>query len=198
MNERTFRPAEAHKLEDPERRKWLPVDAIIERLALRPGLRVADVGAGTGYFAIPMAHAVGAHGRVFAVDLQAEMLQLLRDKLDAATENLETAEGSAHQTNLPGESCDLVLLANVWHELDDHPGVLREAARLLRPEGRLTILDWRADAVRPPGPPIDHRWPVQKTVHMLEHNGWTVHDYGGIGSYHYLVVATPADDSVQS
>ena len=198
MNERTFRPAEAHKLEDPARLKWLPVDAILERLSLRPGLQVADIGAGTGFFAIPMARAVGPDGRVFAVDLQSEMLQLLRHKLTAGTGNLETLEGSAHQSNLPGESCDLVLVANVWHELDDHPGALAEAARVLRPEGRLAILDWRADAVRPPGPPIDHRWPVEKTIHLLEQNGWTVHNYGAIGSYSYLVVATLADDSVQS
>lgn len=198
MNERTFRAADAHKLEDPERRKWLPVDAIIERLALRPGLQIADIGAGTGFFAIPMAHAVAPEGKVFAVDLQPEMLQLLRQKLDPEIRNVETLEGSAHHSNLPGESCDLVLVANVWHEFDDHPGVLREVARLLRPEGRLAILDWRADVVRPPGPPIDHRWPVEKTVNILEQNGWNVHDYGSIGRYSYLVMAGLADDSVQS
>ena len=59
MGDRLFKPQDAHKLEDPERLVWLPVADVIRSSAIRPGMHVADVGAGTGYFAIPIARAVG-------------------------------------------------------------------------------------------------------------------------------------------
>jgi ubiquinone/menaquinone biosynthesis C-methylase UbiE len=67
-HERMFPHEHAHMLNDPDRQKWLPSAAVLERLALQPGMRVADVGAGTGYFALPIAHAVNPAGQVFAVD----------------------------------------------------------------------------------------------------------------------------------
>ncbi len=73
MNDREFKHTEAHKLEDPERLKWLPPAEILAHLRLGPGMKVADIGAGTGYFSIPIARAVGALGHVFAVDLQPEI-----------------------------------------------------------------------------------------------------------------------------
>jgi SAM-dependent methyltransferase len=79
-HERLFRPERAHKLDDPERLKWLPPEVVVRQLA-HPGLRVADVGAGSGYFALPLAPAVPPGGRVFAVDLQPEMLQILRARV---------------------------------------------------------------------------------------------------------------------
>ena len=85
MNDRVFKHTEAHKLEDPERLKWLPAAEILAHLRVAPGMKVADVGAGTGYFSIPIARAVGALGHVFAVDLQPEMLALLRGKLSDQT-----------------------------------------------------------------------------------------------------------------
>ena len=81
MGERLFKPQDAHKLEDPERQIWLPVVDVIRASAIRPGMRVADIGAGTGYFAIPIALAVGVGGKVYAVDLQSEMLNKLQQKL---------------------------------------------------------------------------------------------------------------------
>jgi SAM-dependent methyltransferase len=98
-----FRHEDAQKLDDPERKKSLPVDVVVSRLGLHPGARVADVGAGTGYFAIPMAHAVGSRGRVFAVDVQPEMLDQLRRR---AEPNLPLAfvEGEATGTTLEGAS----------------------------------------------------------------------------------------------
>lgn len=89
-------------------------------------MNVADVGAGTGYFSLPFARAIAPEGRLFAVDFQAEMLELLRGKLraDNAPGNIELRQGTASATGLPDASCDLVFLANIWHELDDHASVL--------------------------------------------------------------------------
>ncbi|MCC6860168.1 MAG: methyltransferase domain-containing protein [Bryobacterales bacterium] len=199
MNERTFNAAGAHKLEDPERLVWLPPAEVLNHLRLEPGMCVADIGAGAGYFAIPIALRI-APGPLFAVDFQPEMLARLREKLSRPDmpANLQLVEGSAHKTNLPSDSCDRILMANLWHELDEHPGVLREAARLLRPGGLLVILDWRHDVDRPPGPPLEHRIRMEDAVYTLEHSGFTVQGYGRVGSYNYLITASVSDESVQT
>ena len=121
MGDRLFNPQDAHKIEDPERQVWLPVADVIQALAIRPGMHIADVGAGTGYFAIPIAHAVGPDGIVYAVDLQREMLDLLRQKFGrrAAPRNIDLVEGAASKTTLASKRADMVFIANVWHELDD-------------------------------------------------------------------------------
>ncbi|MGO8793243.1 MAG: class I SAM-dependent methyltransferase [Candidatus Sulfotelmatobacter sp.] len=152
MGERLFKPQDAHKLEDPERLIWLPPVDVIQATAVSTGANVADVGAGTGYFALPIACAVGPTGKVYAIDLQQEMLALLGKKLEqsGAPNNIELVEGSASQTTLDSKCADMVFIANVWHELDDHEAALKEAARVLRPNGRLAILDWRADKRSPP------------------------------------------------
>jgi ubiquinone/menaquinone biosynthesis C-methylase UbiE len=152
-HERMFPHERAHLLDDPDRQKSLPSAAVLERLALQPGMRVADVGAGTGYFALPMARAVIPGGQVFAVDVQPEMLQQLKARLEKGLE-VALVEGDAADTTLGDRSVDLVLLANVWHEVDDRQAVLMEAARILGPEGRIAILDWRTDVQVPPGPPL--------------------------------------------
>src|SRR5438876_7650390 len=116
-HDRRFRHEHAHKLDDPERLKWLPPDAVVRQIA-RPGARIADVGAGTGYFAVPLARAVLPGGQVFAVDMQPEMLQLLRARVPADLP-IALVEGEATRTTLEDATADVFLLANVWHELDN-------------------------------------------------------------------------------
>ena len=191
MNDRVFHFSQAHKLEDPERLQWLPPMAVIDALRLRPGMAVADIGAGTGYFAIPISKAVGSSGKVFAVDFQPEMLTILREKLNApeSPRNLELVDGSATESHLPGQSCDLVLYANIWHELVDPVAALREAERIVRRDGRIAILDWRPEVSRPPGPPLEHRISPGTVDDTLGGQSWEFESAVNIGPYSYLVVA---------
>jgi ubiquinone/menaquinone biosynthesis C-methylase UbiE len=188
MNERTFKPSDAYMLEDPDRLNWLPPMDVIGKLGLTPDTEIADIGAGTGYFAIPMARQAG---RVFAVDLQADMLDLLAAKLvrDESIDNIDLFQGTATATTLGDQCCDRVFLANVWHELDDQDAVLAEARRILRPGGQIAILDWRPDGVWPPGPPTDHRIPAERVQSKLTAAGWNVNAVAHIGRYHYLLIA---------
>lgn len=191
MNDRTFPLADAHRLEDPERLTWLPPQEVVGALDLRPGEAVADIGAGTGYFALPMARAVGGAGTLYAVDFQTGMLDLLGKKLlePRAPANITVVHGTAAHTTLPPACADLVFMANLWHELDDHGVVLKETARLLRHGGRLAIVDWRGDLRPPPGPPAEHRVTAEAVALTLEGNAFQVERTGHVGKYGYLVLA---------
>ena len=191
MNERTFHPRDAHRLEDPERLKWLPPEEVLARIGPVSGMTITDVGTGTGYFALPFAGAVGIEGKILAVDFQKEMLEKLRLKLSGAgaPQNIFLVEGEAGRTTLPGNSCELVFMANLWHELDDEAVVLDEAKRLIRPGGRLAILDWRGDGGSPPGPSVAHRVPLDTLRRVLSRHGWRVDSAENVGMYSYLVIA---------
>ena len=192
--DRVMSVAEAHKLDNPDRPQWLPPDRIVGLLPLRSGATVADIGAGTGYFAIPIARAAGPGGKVFTIDLQPEMLDLLRKKLAAAgaPSNIELIHGKADATTLPERSCDLAFIANVWHELPDHAAALREFRRILKPDGALAVVDWRPDAAHPPGPPIEHRIPAAEVLGTLTAHGWTIQLATQVGLYSYFMIARPA------
>jgi ubiquinone/menaquinone biosynthesis C-methylase UbiE len=189
-HERMFHHEHAAKLDDPDRERWLPSSDLVTRLGARPGMRVADVGAGTGYFAIPLARAVAPGGRVFAVDLQPEMLERLRPKI-APELDVKLVVGSAERTTLEDHSVDAMLLANVWHEIDDRPAALAEARRILRDGAKLFILDWRPDADPENGPPLDHRVSADDAVRAATAAGFGAAPPERFGAYHYLVVATP-------
>ena len=199
MNERTFHPSQAHKLDDPERLQWLPPDEILGHLNIREGSTIADVGAGTGYFSFPFAEAVGNAGKVYAVDFQREMLQIIRHKLrqPGSPSNISIVEGDAVQTGLSGASCDIVFMANIWHELDGHPEVLRECSKILRPGGMLAILDWSPDMPSPPGPPVEHRISPDEVRQALERSDWTISRAIAVGKFSYLVLAMHSATSVR-
>ena len=193
MHDRRFNPAEAHKLEDPQRLEWMPPAEVIRLLGVRPGMVVADIGAGTGFFAIPISRAVRPSGRVLAVDIEPQMLEMLREKLRSEDAGrIEIIAGTARATGLPGSCCDVVLLANVWHEFDEREEVLAEMRRILRPGGRVAIFDWRPGVERPPGPPLEHRISPEEVSRTLTANGWSVSGTHRIGPYSYLVIAEVA------
>ncbi len=190
MNEKRFPASQAQRLEDPERLVWLPPTAALAALALKSGQTVADVGAGTGYFAIPLAQTVGSNGVVYAVDAQEKMLEWISAKMvKEGLKNIVLVHAEASATTLPSATCDLYLTANVWHELDDREAVLLEAKRVLKSTGRIAILDWRPDVERIAGPPIDHRIASADVQTELNQSGFSNVESTNIGLYSWLVQA---------
>ncbi len=191
MHERRFHPSQAHKLDSPERRRWLPPDDVLAVLRLKPGWTVADIGAGTGYFTVPIARSIGSRGRVFAVDVAPEMLDRIRAKLSELNlQNVDCLEGEASATGIGSQACDFVFMANVWHEFDDLAAVLAEAARILKPGGHIAILDWRADVEPEHGPPPHHRISELAAADTMSRSGFQVNHVSRIGHYSWLVVGS--------
>ncbi len=190
MNERRFDASLAHRLDQPDRLLWLPPQEVIAALDLHAGQTVADIGAGTGYFTLPMAAAVGATGRVLALDAQPEMLAHLGKKLDSCSAApVELVHAEADATTLPDGCCDLALLANVWHEFSDRAAVLAEVRRILKPGGRIALLDWRPDVERIEGPPLDHRLSAASAFAELAVAGFSAATQATVGKYSWLVLA---------
>jgi ubiquinone/menaquinone biosynthesis C-methylase UbiE len=130
-------------LDRPERAQREQPERVLDALKLDPHATVADVGAGTGYFTVRLAHRV-AH--VHATDLQPEMLQLLGDRI--AREHLTNVElhlATDHDAALPTRCCDLILLVDVYHELSDPPAVMAGIRRALTDRGRIVLVEYRGE-----------------------------------------------------
>lgn len=175
-------------LDSDERRSYLDPTKILRAFQVRAGMRVADVGTGTGFFAIPAARLVGPTGHVYAVDLSAEMLEDLQTKLARApSKNLEAVRSTEDRIPLPDGSVDFVFMACVLHELDG-PGTLLEARRILQPEGRLAIVDWKKEEMEF-GPPKAHRLDEDEAKAVLRDAGFAPRRTFGAGAYHYGIEA---------
>lgn len=132
-------------LESPERVAGLRIDEVIARLRLKPGDVVADLGAGSGLFAFPMAKAV-ANGRVYAVELDEGFLAHMRDK--AKTErvsNVLPVLGRFTDPALPARDVDVAFFHDVLHHVQDRPAYLKSVAGYVKPGGRIVVIDLNAD-----------------------------------------------------
>jgi len=142
----------AKAFDDPARDAWQMPGRVIEALNLKPGETVADLGAGTGYFTVRLAKAV-ASPKVFAVDVESSMVDYIT--MRAAKEGLKNVvavRAASDRTNLP-ERVDVVLIVNTYHHLPSRPAYFAELKKLLKPQARLAIIDYKKGA---PGGPPDH------------------------------------------
>jgi precorrin-6B methylase 2 len=161
-------------LNRPEREEEEHPDAAIEALGLQPGMVVADVGAGTGFMSIKMARKVGPTGKVYANDIQSEMLQLLRkNAAQAKVTNIEPVLGTVAGTNLPKGQLDLVLMVDVYHELSEPEKMLRDLRETLKADGRLVLIEYRGED---PAVPIrnEHKMTVAQVKTELEAEGFVL------------------------
>jgi ubiquinone/menaquinone biosynthesis C-methylase UbiE len=152
------------KLEDPERAAWQKPDEVVRALAVREGSVACDLGVGPGVFALRLARAVGPRGRVHAVDVDARMIEILRERLrGAGIANVNPVLAPEGDAALPPERCDLILSVNTFHHFPDGAATLRRLAASLTPGGVLAIVDFH-DGDLPVGPPPDER--VSRTAFL--------------------------------
>jgi ubiquinone/menaquinone biosynthesis C-methylase UbiE len=176
-------------VDDPERRRWQDPEEILSRIGLREGMVFIDVGSGEGYFAIPAARRVGDNGRVFAVDINAEAIGNLRARAEQEGLNNISARAGEAETTMICEGCaDIVFFGIDLHDFRDPVAVLRNAGRMIGPEGRVVDLDWK-DEPMDLGPPIGIRFSVRKAHSLMESVGLRIQSVRDAGPYHYLIIA---------
>jgi ubiquinone/menaquinone biosynthesis C-methylase UbiE len=132
-------------LESHDRVASLKMDEIVAKLRLKPGESVADIGAGSGLFEVPLAKAVSPGGKVYAVDIDEGFFPQIKRKADEAhVNNVETVLGKLTYPNLPSRNVDMVFLHDVLHHIQDRAGYLKSVAGYLKPGGRVVVIDYEA------------------------------------------------------
>lgn len=138
-------------LERPEREKEEQPKKLLKLLDVKPGTVVADIGAGSGYHSLRMAKAVGAKGKVLAVDIQKEMLDIIRKRMKKnKVENIEPILGTETDPKLPADGVDLILMVDVYHEFSFPYEMTEALAKALKPGGRLVFVEFRREDEKVP------------------------------------------------
>jgi ubiquinone/menaquinone biosynthesis C-methylase UbiE len=138
--------------DDPARDEWQKPAAVIASMRLAPDMRVADVGAGTGYFEPHLSKAVGPNGKVLAIDIEADMVRWTNERAKReGLANVEARLGAADDPKLEPASLDRVLVVDTWHHVEDRAAYAKKLAAALRPGGIVFIVDFTKES--PHGPP---------------------------------------------
>jgi len=154
---RRFSPEKLGELEGPDREAWQKSDAIMDALGIADGSSVADLGAGGGWFTVRLARRVGPRGRVYAEDVQKEMIESMNRRITReGLHNVTIVLGTEENPGLPLKSVDAVLVVNSYAEVLKGVEWLRNVRSALKPNGRIGIVDFRKDGWGP-GPPLDER-----------------------------------------
>jgi SAM-dependent methyltransferase len=190
-HQHSFSDAEkwSHVFDDPERDAWQKPHEVIRALALKPDARVADLGAGTGYFSARLANML-PKGRVYAVDIEPDMVRYLEARAKReGLRNLTAVAGAPDDPRL-AEKVDLVLLVDVYHHIEDRARYFRRLSTSLRPGGRIAVIDFKLDS--PQGPPPSVRIPPETVKAEMKAAGHTVAAEHPFLPYQYFLIFRPA------
>jgi predicted methyltransferase len=178
----------SHVFDDPKRDAWQKPHQVIQALALKPDAVVADIGAGTGYFAVRLANMV-SKGRVYGVDVEPGMVKHLAERAKREKRvNLVAVAGAPDDPRLP-EKADLVLLVDVYHHIEERSRYFRRLQASLKPGGRVAIIDFRLDS--PEGPPKAARVAPEKVSAELKAAGYRLAKQHGFLPNQYFLVFEP-------
>lgn len=177
--------------DDPERDSWQLPERLIEFLGVDRGDVVADLGAGTGYFTVRLARAVGDAGQVLAVDIEPALVDHIRER--AEKESLPQVVpilGEPDDPKLPEATVDLVLIVDTWHHINDRIAYLEGLSQALSPGGKIAIVDFREGEL-PVGPPAGHKLSRDAVHEELTEAGWILDSESEDLPYQYVLVFRP-------
>lgn len=182
-------------LERQDRDEEQRPDEVIRTMGLRNGDVVADIGAGTGYFTRRMAKAVAPSGRVYAVEIQPEMIALLKGNLEkAGIENVVPVLGTADDPRLPAGALDWILLVDVYHELQQPKAVLARMREALKPTGRVALIEYRLEGLTALHIREEHRMSPKQVLAEWEPAGYRLvkrHEF--LPTQHFFVFEKAPD-----
>ena len=162
-------------------------------MGLREGMRVADLGAGTGHYARAAAGVVGHDGKVYAVDVQEDVLKHIKNNThDHHKSIVETVWGDIEKlggTHLRDSSLDAAILANTLFQIDNRPGLLAELSRVLKPGGKLVVIDW-AGSFGGMGPVPGQVVSEKDAEELFTNAGYKKEKSFAAGAHHYGVIFT--------
>jgi SAM-dependent methyltransferase len=175
----------AQVFDDPERDAWQKPHQVIQALALEPDAIVADIGAGTGYFAARLARML-PKATVYAVDIEPAMVKHLGERAKReGLANLKPIAGLADDPRLPARA-DLILFVDVYHHIEDRGRYFRHLAASLKPGGRVAVIDFRLDS--PNGPPREARIAPERVKRELADAGYLLgEEHGFLPNQYFLV-----------
>ena len=178
-------------LERPERESEEAPTKAIAALKLREGQVVADVGAGSGYYTVLLRAAVGPRGRVYATDIQPEMLALIRRKIETRRlSNVELVLGTPTESRLPDGAIELALMVDVYHELAQPQLFLQSLKRALKPDGRLVLIEFRKESASVPIRE-EHKMTVREARMELEAEGYRFERVIDVLPWQHILVFRP-------
>jgi len=160
----------AVQFDDPKRDVWQKPEHVVDLLEIAPGMGVADIGAGTGYFLPHLSRAVGADGTVLALDIEPDMVRYMEER--ARREGLDNVEVRRVEPSDPGlaaGSVDRILVVDTWHHIAQREAYTVKLAAALAPGGRVAIVDFTQESPR--GPPRAHRIRPEQVARELEAGG---------------------------
>jgi ubiquinone/menaquinone biosynthesis C-methylase UbiE len=179
-------------LERPEREAEEEPARAIEALDIKPGMTVADIGAGSGYYTVRLARKVGADGKVYATDIQVGMLSIIQRR--AAMEkltNIVPVLGAADDPKLPPGSVDLALMVDVYHELAAPQAFVRRLREALKPDGRLVLIEFRKEDPRVPIKE-EHKMSVAEVRQELSADGYAIDRVVDVLPWQHIIVLKAA------
>ena len=174
-------------LERPEREKEERVSLLLKNMDLKPGMAIADIGAGSGYHAVRMAKMVG-DGKVYAVDVEPQMIAYLDKRIkDEHITNIKTVLGKEQTVGLPPSSIDIMLMVDVYHELSFPYEIARSMLDALKPGGKLFLIEYRAEDSSVPIKQV-HKMTQKQAVKELKAAGFSfVKNMGNLPWQHCMV-----------
>jgi len=175
--------------DDPKRDDWQHPERLVAALSLAPGMSVADLGAGTGYFSGRLSAAVGPDGVVFAVEVEPNLVAHLRDRAEREkTPNVVPVLASANNPRLPALSVDLALFVDAYHHVDGRRDYLKVLRRSLKPHARVAIVEWKPGP-RPFGPKEeDHKIPREQVAREMTAAGFEAIPVPDLLPHQYFVM----------
>ena len=175
-------------LENPGRDAWQKPDEVVAALGLRPGQTAADIGAGSGYFSVRLARAVGPEGKVYAADIQQDLIDLLaKRKQELHLPALHPLLGQPGDPKLPDASVDLVFICDVLHHIEGREAYYAKLRRALKPGGRIAIVDFHKREL-PVGPGVAMKIAREDAVAELAQAGFALAAEHDFLPYQYFLV----------
>jgi len=178
-------------LDDPKRDEYQKPHEVLTALNIKPGEVIADIGAGSGYFSLRLAHFVGDKGKVLAVDVSPDMIRHLNRRIrETKATNVTTILADPDDPLLSDRSVNRFFICDVWHHVENQTKYLALMKKMLKPGGEVVMIDFHKKEL-PFGPPVQMKIAREDLIKQMEGNGFKLAKEHTFLAYQYFLVFSP-------